>query len=222
MPRNSTATATKPKKAKARLAEGGSPTWEMAYFFPAQGTWSEEEYFDLDGLFGNRLVELSDGYLEVLPMPTESHQLIVLFLVEVLRAFAKTHAPGTVLCAPMKVKLWTAKYREPDVLYMQERHAQRRHEKYWEGADLVMEVLSSDPHDRKRDLEEKPREYARARIPEYWIIDPDEGRIRILTLKGKAYRVHGDFGCGARAAGVLLPGFVVSVDSVLSPPGSRR
>jgi Uma2 family endonuclease len=92
------------------------------------------------------------------------------------------------------------------------------HEDYWDGADLVMEVVSPDPKDRKRDLETKPREYARAGIPEYWIIDPEQGRIQVLTLEGKVYRVHGDFGAGTQATSALLPGFAADVDAVLAPP----
>ena len=42
-------------------------TWEIARLFPAQGDWSEEDYFELDN---NHRVEYSDGFLEFLPMPT--------------------------------------------------------------------------------------------------------------------------------------------------------
>jgi len=45
----------------------------------------------------------------------------------------------------------------------------RRHNKYWEGADLVKEVVSGSEDDRQRDLVTKRREYAQAGIPEYWI-----------------------------------------------------
>jgi hypothetical protein len=44
--------------------------WELATLFPAQGEWSEEEYLDVtDGT--NRRIELVDGRLEFLPIPTE-------------------------------------------------------------------------------------------------------------------------------------------------------
>src|SRR5438128_11621132 len=62
----------------------GEPTWEIAYLFPTQGTWCEEEYLALNG---NHLVELSQGRLEVLPMPTMSHQLLVLHLYGLVLAF---------------------------------------------------------------------------------------------------------------------------------------
>ena len=37
------------------------PAWEIAYLFPAQGAWSEDDYLSLtEGT--NHLVEFSDGY----------------------------------------------------------------------------------------------------------------------------------------------------------------
>ena len=92
----------------------------------------------------------------------------------------------------------------------------RMHEKFWDGADLVAEVVSADPDDRERDLVEKPLEYARARIPEYWIIDPKEASIAVLRLKGRKYVVHGKFTTGEKATSALLAGFEVAVDRVLS------
>jgi Uma2 family endonuclease len=99
---------------------------------------------------------------------------------------------------------------------MKAEHAHRRHEKYWDGADLVVEVVSADPKDRKRDLEVKPREYARAGISEYWIIDPEQRQIRVLILQGRTYKLHGEFVPGMQATSVLLPGFAVFVDDVLA------
>src|SRR5438046_2969712 len=50
----------------SRATRTPEPTWEIAYLFPNQGHWSEEEYLALDG---NQLVEFSRGFLEVLPVP---------------------------------------------------------------------------------------------------------------------------------------------------------
>ena len=46
---------------------------------PQQGAWSEEDYLWLTD-HSNRLIELTDGYLEVLPMPTDEHQGLLGFL----------------------------------------------------------------------------------------------------------------------------------------------
>ena len=104
------------------------------------------------------------------------------------------------------------KYREPDIVVMLAEHANRRHEKYWETPDLVMEVVS--PENRQHDLETKRREYAQAGIPEYWIVDPEEKRILALTLQGDGYAVQGAYGPGDVARSVLLEGFEVPVGDV--------
>jgi Uma2 family endonuclease len=223
MPKNLASKKPETRKPLPGFPDDGQPTWEVASLFPAQGTWTDADYFGLDSLHGTfPLVELANGRLEVLSMPTELHQLIVVFLFEMLKAFTQDLAPGVVLVAGLRVRLGKRKYRDPDIVYMRAEHAHRRQEKYWDGADLVMEVVSPDPSDRERDLVIKVREYARARIPEYWIIDPEEQVVRVLTLEGKSYKLHGEFRKGSKATSVLLPGFGVAVDSVLAPPGSKQ
>lgn len=222
MPQKATRTKTRPQESTPFWPDGGQPTWEVAYLFPPQGAWTEDDYFSLESLCGDRpLVELSNGRLEVLPVPTQLHQLIMLYFFKLLEGFAAAHAPGMVLVSGMRVRLRKGKYRDPDVFYMKAEHAYRRHEKHWDGADLVMEVVSPDPKDRRRDLVVKRREYARAGIPEYWIIDPEERCILVLTLQDKTYQVHGQFLPGTEATSVLLPGFAVAVEAALSPPGSK-
>jgi Uma2 family endonuclease len=193
------------------------PAWDIAYLYPRQGEWTEEDYLGLDTVCdGFPLVEFSNGRVEVLPMPTQTHQFIVAFFFKLLDAFTAVHAPGIVLFSGLRIRLQKARYRYPDVLYVKAAHAHLRQEKYWRGADLVMEVVSPDPKDRKRDLEIKPREYARAGIAEYWIIDPQERWIRVLTLEGRTYKLHGEFGPGTTATSMLLPAFAVSVDEVFA------
>jgi Uma2 family endonuclease len=184
------------------------PTWDIARLFPAQGQWSEDEYLALDT---NRLVEFSHGFLEVLPMATTDHQLLVGYLYGLLLAFATTRDLGMVLFAPVPIRLWREKFREPDVVFMRKEHSNRIGKQYWKGADLAMEVVSEGEEDRRRDLDKKRREYARASIPEYWIIDPKKEQITVLRLIGKRYAVHGEFAKGEVASSHLLPGFTVDV-----------
>src|SRR5262249_51780983 len=189
-----------------------------AQLFPLQGEWTEEEYLALPG---SRLVEFSDGCIEVLPVPTTSHHRILAFLYATLLAFVTPGQLGTVLFAGIRVRLRKNKYREPDLVFMRSEHEDRIGEEYWQGADLVMEVVSGSEKDRRRDLETKPAEYARARIPEYWIVDPREGQITVLRLKGQKYVVHGKFGRGSWATSLLLKGFEVSVDEVFASAGTK-
>lgn len=183
------------------------PTWEIAHLFPAQGMWSEEEYLALET---NHLIEFSDGRLEFLPMPTYWHQRLVRFLFLMLDGFVVKHSLGEATFAPVKVRVGPGKVREPDVVFVVDRHLDRYvTTQYLLGADLVMEVVSPDDPDRDRVT--KRQEYAQARIPEYWIVDPDTQRITVLTLSGESYTVHGDFVPGEQATSRLLDGFAVDV-----------
>jgi Uma2 family endonuclease len=191
----------------------------VALLFPPRGQWTEEEYFALKT---NRFVELSDGCLEVHAPPTLSHQLLCANLYGLLSAFVSAEDLGTVLFGALPVRLWRGKIREPDVVFMRKEHAHRMGEEFWKGADLVMEVVSDDPESRRRDLEIKRRDYARARIPEYWIIDPQKERILVLRLSSKRYVVHGEFTRGEVAASHLRPGFTVDVTEALSRGAATR
>jgi Uma2 family endonuclease len=112
------------------------------------------------------------------------------------------------------MKLWEEKYREPDVLYMRKERLGRCKGKFWEGADLVVEVLSES--NREEDLETKRAEYARAEIPEYWIVDRTARTITILTLAQRDYVVHAAFKEGEQATSKILPGLAMDVTSALA------
>ena len=156
---NSTGTAI--KQEPTVRSRPGTPTWEIAYLFPTQGHWSEEDYLALET---NRLVEFTDGTLEFLPMPPPFHQLIVRYLVSQLEAHVKQQASGYVLFAPLPVRLGPETYREPDVVYLKAERMPSVHRPP-DGADLVMEVVSEGLENRRRDIEQKRTEYAQASIP---------------------------------------------------------
>ncbi|HEU0068686.1 MAG TPA: Uma2 family endonuclease [Nitrospiraceae bacterium] len=192
----------------------GDPPWEVALLYPTQGNWSEEEYLALQNR-ANLLVELSDGCIEVLPTPNPFHQWIVQFLYEALRAFVRGRFTGHVMTAPLPIRLAPGKYRDPDVIYLAPERITDPHQQP-QGADLAMEIVSHSEKDRERDLVIKRKEYAQAGISEYWIVDPREHRITVLTLDGSAYRTHGEFGRGQMASSWLLAGFAISVDAVFA------
>jgi Uma2 family endonuclease len=78
-----------------------------------------------------------------------------------------------------------------------------------------LKLFFVSPDRPERDTEEKPRDYAEAGIPEYWIVNPLTDTITVLALVGETYAEHGVFLRGQRAASKLLDGFSVSVDEVL-------
>jgi Uma2 family endonuclease len=202
----------------------GEPPWAVALFFPRQGEWTESDYLQLGDK--NWMVELANGCLEVLPMPTLFYQLMVKYLVGALEAFLKGGVGGLVLFAPVPVRLWPEQFREPDVFYLRPERIPADLKTPPNGADLAMEVVSDTAESRKHDLETKRVEYARAGIAEYWIVDPALRSITVLVLDGDHYREHGVFGPGTQATSVLLSGFAVAVDAVFAEathaPGLRQ
>jgi Uma2 family endonuclease len=175
-----------------------------------QGLWTEQQYIRLSEQT-NRLIEFSDGVLEVLSMPTSKHQLIIGFFYRMLYPLLEQRG-GIVTFAALPLQLRPGKYREPDILLLLDRTDPRFQDSYWLGADLVMEVVS--PDDPKRDTKVKRRDYAEAGIPEYWIVNPLDETITVLTLQGTAYVEHGNFRRGQQATSALLSDFAVQAADV--------
>lgn len=199
--------------AKIKPSKPGEPVWELAHLFPYQGAWSEEEYLTLET---NHLIEYAEGSLEMLPMPTIQHQLIVAFLYNALLSFVQSRQLGTLFFAPLRVRLWEGKYREPDLVFLSGEKPERLEGRYLDGADLVVEVVSGSAEDRHRDLVTKRQEYAQAGIKEYWIVDPTEEKITILTLSENTYQVHGEYSSGSTTTSNLLVGFSISVTEIFA------
>jgi Uma2 family endonuclease len=177
---------------------------------PIQGLWTVEQYLKLTD-HSRRLLEFTDGVIEVLPMPTDRHQVISRFLLFAFFGFVQ-HTGGTVLYAPLRIQIREGKFREPDLLLVRDANDPRRQNRYWLGADLVVEIVS--PDDPERDTKVKRAEYAKVNIPEYWLVNPEDDTITVLTLERQSYREYGVFRRGDTATSVLLQGFAVQVDAV--------
>ena len=83
---------------------------------PPQGQWSEELYLALTD-HDNRLIEFTDGFLEVLPMPTDKHQCISRFMFLALWRYIDAKG-GTAHYAPLRLRIRAGKFREPDILLL--------------------------------------------------------------------------------------------------------
>jgi Uma2 family endonuclease len=177
---------------------------------PVQGLWTEEQYLRITN-YSRRLLEFTDGTLEVLPMPTDRHQVISQYLFLALLEYLR-QIGGRVLYAPVRLQIRKGKYREPDLLALLDESDPRRQDAYWLGADLVMEIVS--PDDRARDIVAKRSEYAQAKIPEYWIVNPEGETITVLQLAGDHYAEHGVFHRGDTATSTLLAKFAVAVSEL--------
>jgi Uma2 family endonuclease len=175
-----------------------------------QGLWSVEQYLRLTDQT-NRMIEFTDGVIEVLPMPTKYHQAISKLLFLALLTLVQRRG-GDVFYAPLRVQIRPGKFREPDLLVVLDKHDPRAQDEFWLGADLAVEIVSPDRP--KRDLEEKPRDYAEAGISEYWIVNPLDQTVTVLTLDHAGYVPFGVFPRGSTMTSKLLADVRISVDTI--------
>ena len=149
-------------------------------------------------------------------MPTDAHQAVLAFLYRLFYDHVSSRG-GIVQFPVLRVRIREGKFREPDLLLLRDRSDTRRNNRYWLGADLVVEVVG--PDDPGRDLIAKRMDYAEGNIPEYWIADPRDETITVLALRGEKYVRHGKFGCGEMATSALLDGFAADVAEVFDSAG---
>lgn len=183
------------------------PAWDVVEVLPRQGDWSKSDYLWLTSRT-NRLVELVNGRIEVLKVPTLTHQLIIQHLIKELDALNV----GLAVIAGLRVQMRDENFRQPDITFLLNEHLSEAADEFWEKADLAVEVVS--PDDPARDYVEKRAEYAGSGIPEYWIVDPMKRTVIILELIDGQYVDHGPCTVGQTAASKLIPQFVVNVDAL--------
>lgn len=212
----STTTLEKPTASPAVLTtpepKQGEPVWALAELLhPRQGEWSESDYLHLDT---NVRIEFADGSLEFISMPSNTHEAIALFFYRLLYALVEASKLGLIRVSGTRVRTIPGKFRLPDVMVLLNDSRDARNEDAWDTANLVVEVVS--PDDPSRDYQKKRTEYAAAGIREYWIVDPAQRHILVLTLDAgqTTYREVGTFRDDAVATSVLIDGFNVKPNDV--------
>ena len=194
---------------------------EIVDLFPRQGHWTEADYMALPET--NRIIELSEGRVVIPDMPTTSHQRVVGKLFRLMSDYTEAQNLGEVCVAPLRVRLWPGKFREPDIVFIHRDHDDRIEEDYWGVPNLIVEVIS--PRTQKSsgtehiDRVEKFFEYAKAGVQEYWLVNPTAGTIEIYVLLDGAYHLLSRWSNGEVARSKVLDGFEVPVEAVI--PGSE-
>ena len=159
--------------------------------------------------------ELVDGHLLRLPIVTWTHCFVRRLLLRRIEDVGGFH---NVSFSGHRVVTGDRRFREPDILYV------RDNSKWTNDAalalDLVIQALCGDEKDSERNLVTKRREYAAAGFPEYWIVDPAERRIMVLTLADGEYVEHADCNDGDIATSVVLPAFSVDVTQLFDEVGA--
>jgi Uma2 family endonuclease len=159
---------------------------------------------------GNRY-EWIEGELYVTAAPTLDHQDVLAAIYKRLLPETEGKNRGRLYFAPSEVRLPTGDVVQPDLVYLRREHRHRRHREAIIGVpDLVVEVLS--PSTREVDLGVKLRRFEAAGIPEYWIAEVRQPRLRIFVLHESRYvEVQAENG---RLRSSVIPDLVVDVEAL--------
>jgi Uma2 family endonuclease len=157
--------------------------------------WTYEEYYRLDD---DQRHEIIDGSLLMAPAPDTWHQSWLNDINLFLSQFVRQRKLGRIFIAPIDVVLDSENTVQPDIVFIAAANAgiiQRR--AIFGTPDLLIELVS--PSSVRRDRYDKKDLYARFGVKEYWIGDPANKSLEILTLKEGRYELH----CAAETQGKL-------------------
>ncbi|MBR8826754.1 MAG: Uma2 family endonuclease [Gomphosphaeria aponina SAG 52.96 = DSM 107014] len=203
------------------MTQTSSPVTSPPPTSPSEKFTFEEYLFYQDN--SDTRYELFRGKLIPMPTPTALHTDICKFLVyQFQRHFARANL-SLVAVKNVGVRTEIDSSRIPDVILCTPQLWQQVRSRKGAGVldfeevpTLVVEVTSENWRD---DYIRKRAEYAMIDIPEYWIVDANKQRVRILTQPEKedGYE-HTDFLPGQEIRSRQFPELVLSVAEILSPP----
>ena len=178
---------------------------------------SLDDFIDARGQDG-RLYELSRGIVTMVDVPSPRHLRILHAIRRQLGEHDRLN-PGRIwaIASGGECRLLVNDLesdRHPDLaVYKTPPPESKQADEIWSQwiPEIVIEIVS--PSSRFRDYQQKPEEYLRFGVQEYWIIDADEGTMKVLRRTGgrwaertvKPPEVHKTH---------LLPGLEFSIASV--------
>jgi Uma2 family endonuclease len=116
--------------------------------------------------------ELIDGALIVTPSPGVPHQSVLSVLFRKLSVYALDAGVGRVLSSPADLQLERGEILQPD-LFVVGLATDAALPMRWERIrDLLLVVEIISPSSVRTDRISKRLRYQRARVPEYWVVDP--------------------------------------------------
>jgi Uma2 family endonuclease len=161
-----------------------------------------EQFLELgEDPVGMRL-ELVDGEVAVSPSPIPKHSIAVTMVCRILTNYIFPKGIGEVL-GDVDTIFGEHDVRCPDIIYFSKNRLHLIGEKSIEGPpDLCVEIIS--PSSREIDRKKKFKQYARGKVANYWIVDPEPRTIEAYQLSGRSYKLVGQ---GSGNQTVFLPPF---------------
>jgi Uma2 family endonuclease len=189
------------------LASDNAPGVQL---HPRLFTADEFERLVDSGFFGEtERVELIEGHIVEMNPIGPDHMWGVNDLVEIFR-----HSDSVILSVQNPIRLGPRIQPQPDLVLLR-RGAPRKRVALPEHALLVIEVADSSLGD---DRTIKGPLYARAGVPEYWIVDLGGERVEVHREPSDAgYRASRFYLRGERVSPAFAPDMTIELDAMLGP-----
>ncbi|HET6248087.1 MAG TPA: Uma2 family endonuclease [Tepidisphaeraceae bacterium] len=177
---------------------------------------SLEDFDRAEGVEGH-LYELSKGVITVMDVPDESHLAQLDVVRDQLYQFRASHRDLIYRIAgggECKILLSSEESeRHPDLSVYMRPPVYEAGEEIWKTwvPEIAVEIVSRSS--RYRDYEEKPDEYLRFGVREYWIIDAQTEEMRVLRRSGGRW-IEKVVAAGETYRTKLLPGFSLKLKPI--------
>jgi len=144
----------------------------------ANATWNRARWEQLPN-DGNRY-EVIDGVLYMTTAPSFFHQWIIRQIFLELYPQIDQTGVGLTIWSPIGVFMPQCDPVQPDLLVIPTNNLDMIHDRRIDGVPaLIIEVLS--PGNAEKDTDTKRKAYARAGLPEYWIVRPESRDVLVYT-----------------------------------------
>lgn len=169
-------------------------------------------YEDYCELPDDKRYELIGGELYLTPSPKSFHQIISGNIFTLLSNFVRDNNLGTVISAPMDVKLTETDVVQPDILFIRVERKEIIKENFIDaGPDLVVEVISEATRDR--DTVIKKQLYFRHGVEEYWLVDPEEEKVTVMVRGDSGFEPHAEQMANEQLESPLLSDFSPTIEA---------
>lgn len=165
---------------------------------------------------GNRY-ELLEGELVVSRAPCLTHQRISGNIFALLHQYLSRHPIGEVFATP-GIVFDQFNSVIPDLVFVShERQAEIVvDDRFIAAPELVIEILSPDEENARRDRVAKRQIYARFGVSEYWIVDPERQAIEVYQLEETVLELQKTITGNDELTSMVLPEFVCQADAIFA------
>jgi Uma2 family endonuclease len=123
-----------------------------------------------------------------IPPASDEHDDLDLWLSTLIRMFIEEHDLGVIRHNIFVRFASQRRRRVPDLFFVRSDRVGLLKPTYLDGSpDLIIEIIS--PDSQSRDRREKYRDYEKAGVREYWIIDPLSKTVEAYALDGRKFRL---------------------------------